>query len=52
MTRFWDDRWIIDRPLNDFCPNLFNIVRKKNALLKDVMNGTITNISFLELLSR
>jgi hypothetical protein len=37
--RFWDDRWILDRPLKIIYPNLFNIVQKRKALVKDVMNG-------------
>jgi hypothetical protein len=28
-TRFWDDEWILDRPLKDHFLNLFNIMRKK-----------------------
>jgi hypothetical protein len=31
-------------------PNLFNIVLKRNALVKDVMNGNISNLSFIKLL--
>ena len=46
MTRFWEDRWILDRPLKDHCLYLFNIVRKKNVLVKDVINGNIPNLSF------
>jgi hypothetical protein len=46
MTRLWEDRWIHNRPLKDHCPNLFNIVRKKNVLVKNVMNGNISNLSF------
>ena len=45
-TRFWDDRWILDRPLKVIYPNLFNIVRKRKALVKDVMNGNLPNLSF------
>jgi hypothetical protein len=44
--RFWVDRWILDRPVKDHFPNLFNIVSKRNALVKDVMNGNIPNLSF------
>jgi hypothetical protein len=46
MTRFWEDRWIIHRPLKDFCLNLFNVVHKKNVLVRVVMNGNIPNLSF------
>jgi hypothetical protein len=45
-TRFWDDKWILDRPLKVFFPNLFNIMRKWNVLVKDVMNGNLHNLSF------
>jgi hypothetical protein len=45
-TRFWVDRWILDRPLKDHFSNLFYIVRKRNALVKDVMNENIPNLSF------
>jgi hypothetical protein len=45
-TRFWDDRWILDRPLKVIYPNLFNIVRKRNVLVKDVMNGNLPKLSF------
>jgi hypothetical protein len=46
MTRFSEDKWNIHRPLKNFCPNLFNIVHKKNVLVKVVMNGNIPNLSF------
>jgi hypothetical protein len=45
-TRFWDDRWILDRPFKVFFLNLFNIMHKKNVLVKDVMNGNLPNLSF------
>jgi hypothetical protein len=45
-TRFWVDRWILDRSLKDHFPNLFYIMRKRNALVKDVMNENIPNLSF------
>jgi hypothetical protein len=45
-TRFWDDQWILDRPLKHHFLNLFKIVRKKNDLVKDVINENIPNLSF------
>ena len=45
-TRFWDDTWILDRQLKDIYSNHFNIVRKRNVLVKDVMNGNVPNLSF------
>jgi hypothetical protein len=33
-------------PLKVIYPNLFNIVRKINVLVKDVMNGNLSNLSF------
>ena len=45
-TRFWDDTWILDRQLKDIYSNHFNIVRKRNVLVKDVMNGNLPNLYF------
>jgi hypothetical protein len=48
-SRFSVDKWILgflDIPLKVFFPNLFNIVRKNNSLVKDVVNGNIPNLSF------
>lgn len=46
ITQFWNDRWILYRPLRNHCSNVFNIVHKKNALVKDVMIGNIPHLSF------
>jgi hypothetical protein len=45
-TRFSDDRWILDRPLKVIYPNIFNIVRKRKFLVKDVINGNLPNLYF------
>jgi hypothetical protein len=45
-TRFWKDRWLINRPLKEQYPNLFNVVRNKMALVIDVLPGSIPNLSF------
>jgi hypothetical protein len=36
----------MDKPLKAIYPNLFNIMRKRNVLVNDVMNGNLPNLSF------
>ena len=38
-TRFWEDKWLGESPLNLQYPSLYNIVQHKNVLVYDVFNG-------------
>ena len=38
-TRFWEDAWIGDTPLSRQYPTLYNIVRRKNVLVADVLSA-------------
>jgi hypothetical protein len=49
-TRFCVDKWILNTPLKDWFPNLYNIVRRKNVLVKDVMNENITKLYFCQVI--
>jgi hypothetical protein len=46
QIRFWEDKWLDSQPLKIQYPNLFNIVRKKQATLANVLNSTSLNVSF------
>jgi hypothetical protein len=46
LIRFWEDKWIGDSTLKDQYPNLYNIVRKKSAIIADVFNTRPLNVSF------
>jgi hypothetical protein len=43
-TRFWEYRWLLNRPLKDHYPNHFNVVRNKTALVAGVLSGAIPNL--------
>ena len=46
QIRFWEDKWLGSQALKIQYPNLFNIVRKKQATVADVLNSTPLNVSF------
>jgi hypothetical protein len=46
QTRFWEDLWIGQEPLMQRFPSLYNIVRKKNATVAQVLSTTPLNVSF------
>ncbi|WVZ57602.1 hypothetical protein U9M48_007966 [Paspalum notatum var. saurae] len=46
QVRFWEDTWCDNQPLKLLYPSLFNIVRKKEATLAEVMSSTPLNVSF------
>jgi hypothetical protein len=46
QTRFWEDRWIENEPLMVKYPSLYNIVRKKHALVAQMLSTTPLNVSF------
>jgi hypothetical protein len=45
-TRFWEDTWLSDTPLAHQYPPLYNIVRRKNVLVADVLSNAPLNIEF------
>jgi hypothetical protein len=46
QTRFWEDLWLGKEPLMENYPTLYNIVRKKNLSVAQVLSTTPLNISF------
>jgi hypothetical protein len=46
QTRFWEDVWIGQEPLMKRFPSLYNIMRKKNATVAQVLSTTPLNVSF------
>ena len=45
-VRFWEDKWLGMSSLKEQYPNLYNIVRRKNAMVADIMSFVPFNISF------
>jgi hypothetical protein len=45
-TRFWEDTWLGDAPLNICYPLLYNIVQQKIVLVVDVMSHNLLNVVF------
>jgi len=45
-TRFWDDRWVGDKPLKVNYLSLYNIVQDPHATVSKVMTTSPLNISF------
>jgi hypothetical protein len=50
-TRFWEDLWLGDQPLAKQYPSLYNIVRRRNVLVSDVLTSNTLNIEFRRTLS-
>jgi hypothetical protein len=46
QTRFWEDLWLGKEPLMVKYPTLYNIVRKKNVSVAQVLSTTPLNVSF------
>jgi hypothetical protein len=46
QTRFWEDLWLGKEPLMKKYPALYNIVRKKNVSVAQVLSTTPLNVSF------
>jgi hypothetical protein len=46
QTRFWIDTWLGNKPLKDKFPTLFNIVRRKQDSVAQVISSSPLNISF------
>ena len=46
QIRFWEDTWLENRPLRDQYPQLYNIVRKKQDTVADVLSTQIPNLSW------
>jgi hypothetical protein len=46
QTRFWEDPWIGREPLMKRFTSMYNIVRKKDALVPQVLSTTPLNVSF------
>jgi hypothetical protein len=52
MARFLEDTWLGDLPLAIQYPSLYNIVRRKNVLVADVLSVAPLNIEFRRALTR
>jgi hypothetical protein len=46
QTRFWEDLWIGKVPLMVKYPTLYNLVRKKNMTVAQILSTTPLNVSF------
>jgi hypothetical protein len=46
QTRFWEDLWISKEPLTNRFSGLYNIVKKENAIVAQVLSTTPLNVSF------
>jgi hypothetical protein len=46
QTRFWVDTWLGNKPLKNKFPALFNIVRRKQDSVAQVLSSSPLNISF------
>jgi len=46
QVRFWEDTWLENSPLRDQYPQLYNIVRKKQDTVADVLSTQIPNLSW------
>jgi hypothetical protein len=46
QTRFWEDLWLGKEPLSVKYPALYNLVRKKNMSVAQVLGTTPLNVSF------
>jgi hypothetical protein len=46
QIRFWEDKWLGAYALRDEYPNLYNIARRRNAMVADIFRSRPLNISF------
>jgi hypothetical protein len=44
MVRFWEDVWLCNLSLADQYPSLYNIIRRKNILVANVLSQNPLNI--------
>ena len=45
QIRFWEDAWLGNSPLRVQYPQLYNIVRKKQATVAEVLSTQIPNLT-------
>jgi hypothetical protein len=45
-TRFWEDTWLGDTPLNNQYNSLYNVATTKHVLVTDVLGNALLNIRF------
>jgi hypothetical protein len=45
-TRLWEDIWLGDMPLSEQYPLLYNVVRRRNVLMADVLTNNTLNVEF------
>jgi hypothetical protein len=45
-TRFWEDVWRDNKKIKDSYPCMFNIVRKKDNIVANVLSIVPLNVSF------
>jgi hypothetical protein len=50
QTRFWEDLWLGRESLNVKYPALYNLVKKKNMSVAQVLSTTPLNVSFRRVL--
>ena len=48
QIRFWEDAWLGNSPLRVQYPQLYNIVRKKQAMVAEVLNPRIPNLTWCQ----
>jgi len=46
QIRFCEDIWLGNLPLKQHYPNLYNVVRKKEAMVSEILNSVPLNVSF------
>jgi hypothetical protein len=46
QVRFWEDKWLSANALKDEYPNLYNIIRRKNATVAEILSTRKLNITF------
>jgi hypothetical protein len=46
QTRFWEDLWLGKEPLSVKYPALYNLIKKKNMSVAQVLSTTPLNVSF------
>ena len=45
-TRFWEDTWLGNTPLQSQYPSFYNIAQRKNVSTNDLLSSTPLNMSF------
>ena len=44
QIRFWEDAWLVNRSLREQYPQLYNIVRKKQDTVAEVLSSSTPNL--------